>query len=85
MLRQDPQDASLLLLGNANTVYISFDGGVHWGTLALNLPHAEVRDVSIDTRKGEVVAPTHARLRCRRLPGYCAHRKLAAFLTSPPT
>jgi len=61
VVRQDPNDASLLFLGTANTVYVSFDGGAHWQALGLNLPHAEVRDLAIDTREGDVVAATHGR------------------------
>ena len=61
VVRQDPKDPSLLFLGTANTVDVSFDGGAHWRSLGLNLPHAEVRDIAIDTREGEVVAATHGR------------------------
>ena len=61
VVRQDPNEASLLFLGTANTVYASFDGGRHWRPLGLNLPHAEVRDLAIDTREGELVAATHGR------------------------
>jgi photosystem II stability/assembly factor-like uncharacterized protein len=61
VVRQDPNDASLLFLGTANTVYTSFDGGQNWRPLSLNLPHVEVRDLAIDTREGELVAATHGR------------------------
>jgi len=61
VVRQDPGDASLLFAGTANSVYTSFDGGAHWRPLGLNLPHAQVRDLAIDTREGELVAATHGR------------------------
>jgi len=61
VVRQDPNDASLLFLGTANTVYTSFDGGRHWRPLGLNLPHVEVRDLAINSREGELVAATHGR------------------------
>ena len=61
VVRQDPNDASLLFLGTANTVYTSFDEGHHWRPLSLNLPHVEVRDLAFDTREGELVAATHGR------------------------
>ena len=61
VIRQDPDDASLLFLGTANTVYTSFDGGRHWRPLGLNLPHVEVRDLAINSREGELVAATHGR------------------------
>jgi chorismate mutase len=60
-VRQDPSDPSLLFLGNANSVYTSFDGGMHWRPLGLNLPHVQVRDIAIDSRQGEVVIATHGR------------------------
>ncbi len=61
VVRQDPDDPSLLFLGTANTVEVSFDGGAHWRSLGLNLPHAEVRDLAIDTLEGEIVVATHGR------------------------
>ena len=61
VVRQDPDDPSLLFLGNANGVYASFDGGAHWSPLGLNLPHVQVRDIAIDTRQGDVVIATHGR------------------------
>jgi len=60
-VRQDPNDPDLLFLGAKNTVYVSFDGGAQWQPLTLNLPHAQVRDVQIDTRQGDVVVATHGR------------------------
>ena len=61
VVKQDPDDASLLFLGTADTVYVSLDGGARWTPLGLNLAHAQVRDLAIDTREGEVVAATHGR------------------------
>ena len=61
VVRQDPNDASLLFAGTANSVYVSFDGGAHWRSLGNNLPHVEVRDLAIDPREGEIVAATHGR------------------------
>ncbi|HVC02693.1 MAG TPA: hypothetical protein VND80_10880 [Steroidobacteraceae bacterium] len=61
VVRQDPSDAKLLFLGTKNTVYVSFDAGAHWRSLALNLPHVQVRDLAINVRQGDVVAATHGR------------------------
>jgi chorismate mutase len=61
IVREDPDDGSLLFLGNANSVYASFNGGSQWQPLGMGLPHAQVRDIAIDTRQGEVVAATHGR------------------------
>ena len=60
-IRQDPNDANLLFLGTFSTVYVSFDGGAQWQPLTLNLPTAEVRDIAINTRQGDVVVATHGR------------------------
>src|SRR6202030_535691 len=60
-IRQDPNDSSLLFLGTYSTVYVSLDGGAHWQPLTLNLPPAEVRDIAINTRQGDVVVATHGR------------------------
>ncbi|MGE5323036.1 MAG: WD40/YVTN/BNR-like repeat-containing protein, partial [Actinomycetota bacterium] len=60
-LRQDPNDSNLLFLGTRSTVYFSLDTGSHWQPLTLNLPVAEVRDIAINPREGEVVAATHGR------------------------
>lgn len=60
-IRQDPGDAQLLFLGTFSTVYVSFDGGAHWQPLTLNLPPAEVRDIAINPRQGDVVIATHGR------------------------
>jgi hypothetical protein len=59
LVRQDPGDSNLLFLGTYGTVYASLDGGAHWQPLTLNLPHAEVRDIAINTRQGDVVVATH--------------------------
>jgi photosystem II stability/assembly factor-like uncharacterized protein len=61
VIRQDPNDSSLLFLGTYGTVYVSLDGGAHWEPLTLNLPVAEVRDIAINTRQGDVVVATHGR------------------------
>ncbi len=61
VIRQDPNDPQLLFLGTYSTVYVSFNGGQHWQPLTLNLPTAEVRDIAINTRQGDVVAATHGR------------------------
>jgi photosystem II stability/assembly factor-like uncharacterized protein len=60
-LRQDPDESKLLFLGTRSTVYFSLDAGAHWQPLTLNLPVAQVRDIAINTRQGQVVAATHGR------------------------
>ncbi|HEX4066404.1 MAG TPA: hypothetical protein VHZ09_10305 [Acidobacteriaceae bacterium] len=60
-IKQDPQDKDLLFLGTFSTVYVSLDAGTDWEPLTLNLPHAEVRDIAINPRQGDVVVATHGR------------------------
>jgi photosystem II stability/assembly factor-like uncharacterized protein len=60
-IREDPNDGQLLFLGTASTVYFTIDAGAHWQPLTLNLPVAQVRDLGINTRQGQVVAATHGR------------------------
>jgi photosystem II stability/assembly factor-like uncharacterized protein len=60
-LRQDPNESKLLFVGTRSTVYFSLDDGDHWQPLTLNLPVAQVRDLQINTRQGEIVAATHGR------------------------
>jgi photosystem II stability/assembly factor-like uncharacterized protein len=60
-LRQDPDESKMLFLGTRSTVYFSLDAGAHWQPLTLNLPVAQVRDIAINTRQGQVVAATHGR------------------------
>ncbi len=60
-VRQDPREPQLLFVGTRSTVYVSLDGGAQWQPLSLNLPGVQVRDLTIDTREGELVAATHGR------------------------
>ncbi|HEV2205119.1 MAG TPA: hypothetical protein VGR36_01185, partial [Candidatus Acidoferrales bacterium] len=60
-LRQDPNDADLLLLGTSNTIYASFNGGANWQPLALNLPTVQVRDIAFNTQQDQVAIATHGR------------------------
>ncbi|HEY1768828.1 MAG TPA: hypothetical protein VGG02_01055 [Chthoniobacterales bacterium] len=60
-LRQDPNESNLLFVGTRSTVYFSLDAGGHWQPLTLNLPVAEVRDLAINARQGQIVAATHGR------------------------
>jgi photosystem II stability/assembly factor-like uncharacterized protein len=60
-LRQDPDAPDLLFVGTRSTVYFSPDAGSHWQALTLNLPVAQVRDLGVNTRQGQLVAATHGR------------------------
>ena len=61
VVREDPRDARLLFAGTRSGVYASLNGGAAWQPMTLNLPGAQVRDLAIDARQGQVVAATHGR------------------------
>jgi photosystem II stability/assembly factor-like uncharacterized protein len=60
-VRQDPRDPRVMFAGTRSTIYVSLNGGGNWQPLTLNLPYAQVRDIAIDARQGDVVVATHGR------------------------
>ncbi len=58
-LREDPKRADLLYLGTEHGVYVSFDGGGNWQSLALNLPDTQVPDLVVED--DDLVIATHGR------------------------
>ncbi|MDQ6825305.1 MAG: hypothetical protein M3007_07570, partial [Candidatus Eremiobacteraeota bacterium] len=60
-VRQDPREPRVLFAGTRSTVYVSLNGGAQWQSLTLNLPGAQVRDIAIDARQGDVAVATHGR------------------------
>jgi photosystem II stability/assembly factor-like uncharacterized protein len=47
VVREDPKQASLLYAGTQRGAFASFDRGVHWQALQLNLPPAPVNDLTV--------------------------------------
>ncbi len=60
VLREDPVRRGLLLAGTESGMYVSFDDGVRWQTLQLNLPRVPVTDMQI-RRDGDVAISTEGR------------------------
>jgi photosystem II stability/assembly factor-like uncharacterized protein len=58
-IREDPERMGLLFAGTENAVWMSFDGGDHWQSLQLNLPHTSMRDLSING--DDLIVATHGR------------------------
>ena len=58
-IREDPIRRGLLYAGTEAGVYVSFDDGVRWEPLQLNLPRASVRDLSV--HGNDLIAATHGR------------------------
>jgi photosystem II stability/assembly factor-like uncharacterized protein len=58
-VREDPRRAGLLYAGTEHGVYVSFDEGSSWQSLALNLPNTQVPDLVVEQR--DLVIATHGR------------------------
>ncbi|MEO7513527.1 MAG: glycosyl hydrolase [Gemmatimonadaceae bacterium] len=59
VVREDRVREGLLFAGTEHGVYVSFDGGGAWRSLALNLPDVQVSDLVVEAR--DVVIATHGR------------------------
>ena len=58
-VRQDPANAKLLYAGTETGIFVSFDDGLHWQSLQLNLPRAPIYDLVI--KSNDLVVATHGR------------------------
>ncbi len=60
-IREDPVRKGLLYLGTENALYVSFDDGVDWLPLQLNLPHAPVHWLVVQEHFNDLVVATYGR------------------------
>ncbi|HXE31183.1 MAG TPA: hypothetical protein VN515_05230 [Terriglobales bacterium] len=60
-VRQDPNQANLMIAGTSKSVYFSLDQGQQWQPLRLNLPAVRVNDVEIQSQQHAVVLATFGR------------------------
>jgi photosystem II stability/assembly factor-like uncharacterized protein len=58
-VREDPKRRGLLYAGTENGIYVSFDDGVNWRSLKLNLPTTPVHDLVV--KDNDLVVATHGR------------------------
>ncbi len=58
-VREDPKRKGLLYAGTETGIWVSFDDGLHWQSLQLNLPATPVHDLVI--HDNDLVAATHGR------------------------
>jgi hypothetical protein len=58
-VREDPVRPGLLYAGTEHGIYISFDDGEHWRSLALNLPDTQIADILVE--RYDLVIATHGR------------------------
>ncbi len=59
VIRADTRKAGLLFAGTESFVYVSFDDGGHWQSLALNLPNTSYRDMVV--KDNDLVVGTYGR------------------------
>ncbi len=60
-IREDPKNSKLLYAGTRRGVWVSFDGGIHWNDLRLNMPASAVYDLEIQPEQNDLVVGTHGR------------------------
>jgi hypothetical protein len=58
-IREDPKKKEILCAGTELGVYVSFDSGVHWQPLQLNLPPSPIHDLVV--KDDDLVVATHGR------------------------
>jgi hypothetical protein len=58
-IREDPVRRGLLYAATETGVYVSFDDGVAWQSLRLNMPMVSVRDIAVHA--GDLAIATHGR------------------------
>ena len=58
-VREDPMTPGLLFAGSESTVYVSWDDGESWQSLAQNLPSVQVADLQV--KENDIVLGTHGR------------------------
>ncbi len=58
-VREDPGRAGMLFAGTEHGIYVSFNDGAEWQSIALNLPDIQVSDIVIEGK--DVVIATHGR------------------------
>jgi photosystem II stability/assembly factor-like uncharacterized protein len=62
VIKEDTVDKSLLFLGTEFGLWISVDGGAHWGQFkGGDIPAVAVRDLAVQPRDNDLVLATHGR------------------------
>ncbi|MFN7944365.1 MAG: glycosyl hydrolase [Blastocatellia bacterium] len=59
VVREDPKRPGLLYAGTEHGIYVSFNDGAGWQSLALNLPDTQVPDLVVE--ENDLVIATHGR------------------------
>lgn len=61
VIRQDPENGSILYLGTDRAVYVSLDGGDSWQVLGTDLPTVYVHEIVVQTAESVLAIATHGR------------------------
>jgi photosystem II stability/assembly factor-like uncharacterized protein len=61
VVREDPRNADVLLVGTERGALASFDAGANWVRLKSNLPMVPVDDIAIHPRDHDIIFGTHGR------------------------
>ena len=61
VVREDPHRKGLLYAGTERGVFVSFNDGLSWQSLQLNLPAVPIHDLVIQSREKDLVVATHGR------------------------
>lgn len=60
-VKQDLVNPNLLFVGTVFGLYVSIDGGKSWAQYTGNIPRCDVRDISIQPERGDLLLATHGR------------------------
>lgn len=61
VIKEDPENASVLYLGTDNGAYVSMDGGASWHPFAHGLPNVAFHDLVVQPEAKHLVLGTHGR------------------------
>lgn len=61
VVREDPQNPSVLYAGLEQGVWFTLDRGARWQSLRLNMPQVAVHDMRIQPQRHDLVVATHGR------------------------
>ncbi|HEY5095182.1 MAG TPA: hypothetical protein VII69_08720 [Candidatus Eremiobacteraceae bacterium] len=89
-IRPDPVNPELLYAGMERSLWVSFDGGLRWRSLQLNLPSSSVRDLRVQPQSDDLIVATHGRALwilddLRPLQQWTAATSAGAYLFAPQT
>jgi photosystem II stability/assembly factor-like uncharacterized protein len=61
VVREDPNDQTILYAGTEHGIFASFDGGSRWHDLRLNMPATAIYDLAIQPQADDLIAASHGR------------------------